>query len=194
MRRALVRYLHWYQTKLIPEFEVDGGRCDLVQISRADYITEFEIKISRADWNADRDKAKWTTPRPHIARFFYVVPKSLVEPVERIPDWLPDYAGILVVSGDGVGFDQVRELRAARRRPAVKAPPELLQRGLEAFYYRYWRHEDNMERVRSELREQRRRCPKCYGRMHCGRCETKITTPTDLETLEGLLHGLPANH
>lgn len=173
VRRALVRYLQWHQTLVIPEFDLDGGRCDLVQISRAGYATEFEIKISRADWKADADKQKWMKPRPHIARFFYCVPEHLLPPDTVLDFVLPD-AGILVCGGDGVGYDWTREHRPARRMRAQKVDDRTQRKALEAFYYRYWRHEADIQRVRAGVREANRTCPKCYHKMRCPACDTAL--------------------
>lgn len=58
------------------------------------------------------------------------------------------WAGVLVVCGDGVGYDSVREVRAARRFDAQPLTPELQQQMLEGFYYRYWRQKMDTERQR----------------------------------------------
>lgn len=144
---ALADHLQWDQTRCLPEFEIDGGKADLVQISRAGYLTEFEIKVTLADWNADRTKAKFAGHRPHVARFFYVIPDNLVD---RIPDWVPASAGILVVSpNDGSWRDRVREHRPARRaKGCLTVPPDTAQRLLEACYFRFWRHHTGVQHKR----------------------------------------------
>lgn len=165
VRRALVRYLNWDQTLVVPEFHLDNAQCDVVQISRADYATEFEIKISRSDWNADQKKRKWLFDRPHISRFFYVVPESILSP---IPEWVPANAGILIWN------EGIREHRAAKRLKAQKVPAHIKQKAYEAFYFRYWRHENAMAEVRAELREQRRTCPRCFRRLKCVGCANAL--------------------
>lgn len=133
---ALARHFNWFQVRMLPEFEVDGGRADLAILSRSGYVTEIEIKISLSDWNADRDKDKFKTARPHVRRFFYAVPKALAE---KIPDWVPPEAGILVITGYEVGYPRCRELRPAKALKAEKLPKERADAMIEACYYRFWR-------------------------------------------------------
>jgi len=138
---ALARYFDWSSQRMMSQFAIDGGIADLVFVSRTGYATEVEIKISLADWNADLHKAKWDQDRQHIARFFYAIPETLEE---RIPDWLPAYAGLLVVRRSGTSgrnFDQVSELRAAHRRPAKKLSERDQNIMFRSAYYRFWRQE-----------------------------------------------------
>ena len=130
---ALAQHFNWFQNRMMPEWEIDGGRADLLFVSRAGYATEIEIKVSFSDWQAYRDKEKWKRGRPHIARFFYAVPASLAL---RLPDWLPEGAGILAI--DGL---RVRIVREARRFVAQKLAPAEIRRMEEACYYRFWRAE-----------------------------------------------------
>lgn len=136
---ALARYFDWWQQRLIPEFEIDGGRADLVVVSKAGYATEIEIKVSRGDWEADGEKLKWMRTgwqRPHVARFFYAVPAPLVA---VMPAWVPRDAGVLSVRDGAPGYDTVREHRAARRYTARKLTDDQLAQIERAYYYRYWR-------------------------------------------------------
>jgi len=135
---ALATHFPWWEHKLVTELEIDGGRADLVLVSKAGYATEIEIKVSRGDWRNDRDKLKWMAhgwTRPHVSRFFYAVPEQLAN---QIPVWVPKDAGILVVRA-GSGRDHVREQRAARRFAARKLSDAQLTQIERAFYYRFWR-------------------------------------------------------
>ena len=192
IQRALVRHLNWFQNLLIPEFELDGSRADLLQVTRAGYATEYEIKISAGDWRRDQHKGKFDPARPltkHLSRFFYVVPGHYVNtkggadvmgngeylPLIKMPDWLPDYVGILLVLGGKQGYDSVHEMRAARRFKALPVPASVKQRAFECFYYRYWRYTEdvNVHNLRREIAEARKTCRKCYGRLRCTRCEAR---------------------
>lgn len=133
---GLARYFNWFQVRMLPEFEVDGGRADLAILSRSGYITEIEIKVSLSDWNADREKDKFKTRRPHVRRFFYAVPRALAE---KIPDWVPPEAGILTVHAFETGYPHVRELRPAKALKAEKLPKDRAEALIEACYYRFWR-------------------------------------------------------
>lgn len=85
------------------------SECDVISISKSDYIYEYEIKISRSDFKADfnKNKHKLMTERnctlikesndiwyltPNY--FNFVVPKDLVS-VEEIPE----YAGLIYLNG-----------------------------------------------------------------------------------------------
>lgn len=83
--------------------------CDVISVSKSDYIYEYEIKISRADFKKDFIKEKHT----HILNekftyirkgeqlwrvcnyFNYVVPKDLIS-----LDEVPEYAGLIYVNED----------------------------------------------------------------------------------------------
>ena len=145
IRLALAAHLDWQQNRMFPEWPIDGGIADLVFVTRAGYVTEIEIKISIADWKADRWKRKWDTERPHISRFFYAVPDTLVD---QIPDNIPSHAGILRVCA-GQYHDSVSEVRAAVRLLARKLTPEAQRKMFESAYYRYWRRE--LSRLQTEV-------------------------------------------
>lgn len=59
------------------------GEADLIALSRAGYLTEGEIKISRADFLNDKKKAKWKDNeagkewKKDIKQFYYIVPEEL---------------------------------------------------------------------------------------------------------------------
>lgn len=183
IQRALIRYVDWWQNTIIPEFSVDGyDRADLIQITKSGYITEYEIKVSAADWRADLAKPKWVPslwpPRGtgFISRFFYVVPGKLVgeryEAAIRPPDNLPFGVGIILVVGEGPNVSAVERV-AARRFRVAPITPDIRRRALEVFYYRYWRQAQsvNMHELRKELAAARKSCMKCGSRMRCSSCE-----------------------
>lgn len=80
------------------------GECDVISISKSDYIYEYEVKISRSDFKNDFKKNKhqlmlekksvkeskddiyYFTPN----YFYFVVPKDLIK-IEEIPE----YAGLI---------------------------------------------------------------------------------------------------
>jgi hypothetical protein len=137
---VLARHFDWWSNPMLTEFDLCGGRCDLAFVSKSGYVTEIEIKVSLSDWNADRDKQKWTKPRPYISRFFYAVPETLAD---KIPDWLPDHAGVLSVESGGIGYDRVRIIREAKRLKAEKLPQKQIDQFMRNCYYRFWRSQIN---------------------------------------------------
>jgi hypothetical protein len=171
---ALARYFDWRQNYIMPEYEI-GGRADLIVLTRARYITEVEIKVSLADWRADRDKIKWAVApevgknagwqqfndqvfegvkarRAHISRFFYAIPETLEN---RIPDNLPEGVGILVVrqGGHRYGYDAVDTIREAVRRKSTPMPLDEFNRMMITCYYRYWNTYHDLQRFRRDRRQ-----------------------------------------
>lgn len=142
---ALARKYDWFANQMMTEVHIDGGRADLVFVSKAGYLTEFEIKISRADWNADRHKIKWSKPRPSVTRFFYAVPATLAtEP----PDWLPEHVGLVAIDLGESGIPHAHELRAARRLRSRPVSDAFRQQINSSAYYRFWRAEFARQRLR----------------------------------------------
>lgn len=145
---ALARHFNWWEQKLVTELEIGGQREDLVVISRAGYATVIEIKVTRADWLKDANKARWSAPSKYVARFFYAVPQPVYK--QGIPEHVPPIAGLLVVrdGGSWQGYDNVREERPALRLKAEKLPPQKLAAIDQAFYYRFWRQQMDLLRGR----------------------------------------------
>ena len=66
--------------------------CDMLILSKSNYATEVEIKISMADLKRDIHK-KHGHRHNHIARFFYTVPEDLQD---KALMHIPDRAGLLI--------------------------------------------------------------------------------------------------
>jgi len=91
--------------------------CDVISISKSDYIYEYEVKISRSDFKADFKKPKHTliTEKKFIKEFksetlylvpnyfYFVVPENLVS-VEEVPE----YAGLMYANERG-GYDIIKK-------------------------------------------------------------------------------------
>lgn len=67
---------------------------DIVAITKSGYAYEYEVKVSRADFLADRRKKKWITYRHqknHAPKYFYyLLPEGLIK-----EDEVPHFAGII---------------------------------------------------------------------------------------------------
>lgn len=70
---------------------------DMLIVSKAGYITEIEIKRSRADLRLDFKK-KHTHESNFITRFYYAVPESLVEKTKELLILYNRKAGIISYS------------------------------------------------------------------------------------------------
>ena len=67
---------------------------DIIAVSKTGYLIEYEVKISRSDFLADRRKGKWKEYATHYntapKSFYYVVPEGIVKKEE-----LPFFAGLI---------------------------------------------------------------------------------------------------
>ena len=108
---SLVMYLYQKQHSPITTKFTGMGleECDVISVSKSDYVYEYEIKISRQDFKRDFIKEKhnfivnekftyvrkgetlWRTTN----YFNYVVPQNLVS-IEEVPD----YAGLIYLKED----------------------------------------------------------------------------------------------
>lgn len=132
-QRALARYFDPYQQTVVPNCYFAGGEMDLLVVSRAGYLIEVEIKLSRADWKADAGKSKWTSAeRRFVSRFYYAVPPELCPAAP--PAWVPATAGILHLRD----FPRVH-LKAERQKAAPKLTDQQMVQILSSPYHRWWR-------------------------------------------------------
>lgn len=108
---ALVMYLYEKgHSPITTRFTGMGlQECDVISVSKSDYIYEYEIKISRQDFKKDFIKEKhnhilnekFTYTRKgellfRVCNYFnYVVPKDLVT-IEEVPE----YAGLIYINED----------------------------------------------------------------------------------------------
>lgn len=130
-------YVSGYQegTGMWGGYELRGDYlADLMWVTKSDYATEFELKISRADWKADADKAKWGYLPPWINRFIYVAPTEL-----GIPDFVPAFAGVWHWSPEQYGrYGRITVARAPRRIGQTKVPADVKERWLYHLHCRFW--------------------------------------------------------
>jgi len=101
---ALMRFLNVRTNLIVPnvswgiyEPRARGGilhECDLIVLSKANYATEIEIKISKSDIKADRKKHH-AHIHPLIARLYFAVPEKLQE---TALEQIPERAGLYVIT------------------------------------------------------------------------------------------------
>lgn len=141
-------------TKLAcPNYTPEGWwECDLWAVTEAGFATEFEVKLTRADFRKDAskiEKLNWSERRsgktPELkhaklqladargpSRFFYVTPQGLLKP-EDIPEW----AGhIEIVAHRGRLKPVVTKPAPALHRERV--PHNTIEHCKSVFYYRFW--------------------------------------------------------
>ncbi len=123
MECALANWLGYRANLIVPNVHwgLSGmHECDLLVVSRAGYLTEIEIKISRADLRADA--RKWHGHNSNrIKRLFFALPDYL----EHCLHMVPERAGIILVRaednvrGEYPYHPRCREIRAAKRNKAA---------------------------------------------------------------------------
>lgn len=105
-----------------PNVHLFAWESDLLALTPSDYITEYEVKRTRSDFNKDRTKERHrllleqqASTNEHSgsvpARFFYATPPCLVD-----ADDVPPYAGLVYVTPNGT-----REIASAPRLTKSKA-------------------------------------------------------------------------
>lgn len=91
--------------------------CDVISVSKTDYVYEYEIKISRSDFKADfkKDKHRRIVEKQFILEsrnenfhlvpncFYFVVPENLVTAEE-----VPDYAGLIYMK-ENLTFEIIKK-------------------------------------------------------------------------------------
>jgi hypothetical protein len=126
------------------------SECDVAHISKAGYFTEYEVKVSRSDFLADKHKVvkrqigrSWRSEKlnKHTlleqadalgpSRFFYVVPCGLIEP-EEVPEW----AGLLTVRLGGSLWSSLGRVKEAPRLHGEKFKDKRLLHLLRNTYFR----------------------------------------------------------
>lgn len=143
--------------KVFPNVFIDHYEADILEITKAGYSYEYEVKISRADFFKDAEKKKlsWSgnvksvkfdelQSGNRVNYFYYVVPKGLIQPEE-----VPEFAGLTYVEISDVAYFSMEKGQYFIPRlfsQTVKGAPKLtknkfsdirLSKCLESTYYRF---------------------------------------------------------
>jgi len=79
---------------------------DVASINKNDYLTEFEVKISKSDFKADAKKKKWNLYKTNVTieqfikpanYFYYVCPENLLK-----EDEIPKFCGLMYANENGI--------------------------------------------------------------------------------------------
>ena len=117
MELALSTYFSPRQNLVIPNVSWGFGlhECDLIVLTKAKYLYEIEIKVSKADLIKDKEK-KHQHKSDKIRKLYFAIPEGLQEHTEHIPE----RAGIIIVGLYSNGRKWCRKIREAKVNP--KAP------------------------------------------------------------------------
>jgi hypothetical protein len=136
---------------------------DLVALSDSDWLSEVEIKVTKADFLADREKwkhqlAKTNGQHEIIDAFYYAMPSSVWD--KCTPEDLPGGAGLILVGDAYRGDHNPRAFVKQKPTPnprARKLRPDEREQLLRLGYMRYWCRQEAVERLLSgALREAER--------------------------------------
>ena len=111
---------------------------DLIGISKAFYMSEYEIKITKQDFEADFKKRKHNTLKrenvrnARIPNYF-----NYVAPLKAIPLCIPDYAGLLIVEADKYGL-KISDVKKAPLLHKSKLGTEGVQAMFRSLMFKYW--------------------------------------------------------
>lgn len=77
---------------------------DVLSINKNDYLTEYEVKVSRSDFKADFKKKKWQWYEKRIETmisnyFYYTCPEGMI-----LENEIPDFAGLIYATSEGLEF------------------------------------------------------------------------------------------
>jgi len=143
----------------LPNYTPSGWwECDFFHLTKAGYMIEHEIKVSRSDFFADAKKSKFTginrskefpkgredfkhqflsQGHEHGPReFWFVVPDGLIS-----LDEIPDFAGLKTarkVEMSGNSYVATKVVKKAPFLHKEKAPQHIREHALSVCYYRYW--------------------------------------------------------
>ena len=75
---------------------------DVLSMNKNNYLTEYEVKISRSDFKADAKKRKWQWYEKRIETmisnyFYYTCPEGLILQTE-----IPEFAGLIYATNEGL--------------------------------------------------------------------------------------------
>jgi len=103
MECALATWFDYRINLIVPNvywgWGLDNHECDLLIVSKAGYVTEVEIKISRADLRADAKKSHGHR-NARIKYLYFAVPEKLET---AALEFVPERAGIITVrNGENV--------------------------------------------------------------------------------------------
>lgn len=166
---ASLRRARWATEFVMPNFTPsEWWECDLFVLTKAGYFREFEVKVSRSDFLADRGKTRdirgsgrhepvppekarfpgqtrWVcdTEKKHdlLARGDPRGPSQfwyVTPPGVLNPGDLPPWAGLIEVVGNGPNFGE-RTIVDAPKLHRVKADPKVRVQALESAYWRWHR-------------------------------------------------------
>jgi len=99
---AIAKHFGFVKNHIVPNisYGLNIHECDMFIVSKSNYVTEVEIKISKADLKKDKTKSHGHEDE-RIKYFYYAIPEKII-PVEFALANIPDRAGLIVVNARGL--------------------------------------------------------------------------------------------
>lgn len=94
---CLDKLIHSPNDKIFPNTYLNGFEADIFHVTKAEYLYEYEVKVSRSDFFADfrkKNKVELIKNGKRANYFTYIVPEGLIKKEEA-----PEYAGLIEVTG-----------------------------------------------------------------------------------------------
>lgn len=125
---------------VMPNVLFDRFECDVLEVSKAGYTTEYEVKISRGDYLRDCKKTYFYKDfyrtinikkydfKDRVSYLNFVVPLNLIS-----VDEVPDFAGLIYYQNDGL-LQVVKKPKKIRETPLTQDEWVLLRKKL---YFRF---------------------------------------------------------
>ena len=118
MECLVARFLNWRVNLIVPNVSWGMGvhECDMLVATKAGYLWEVEIKVTKADLK--KDALKWHEHKNHkIKHLYFAIPTYLEDCIEHIPA----RAGIITVAPSSETiWGRVKQLRKPETNKAAQ--------------------------------------------------------------------------
>ena len=149
-------------SKLFPNTYLDHWEADILELTKSDYLYEYEIKVSRADFKNDSKKKRryWSGSEVtkyselhngnRVNNFSYIVPEGLIKPEE-----VPEFAGLIYAKESTIRYFSHERgyydkpvvffstIKPAPRLSKEKATDKRKMKLFESCYYRFHKLRQN---------------------------------------------------
>jgi len=147
-------------TFIFPNVHLAYWEADLISVTKAGYINEYEIKLTRSDYTADfnkESKHKWLSMAKELVRnkdvtgvpayFWYVAPEGII-------DTVPEYAGQIEIRWLPETWfkDGVCEIKRAPRLHSAKISLHQKEKVYRSAQWKLW----NARRTIAEIMQMQR--------------------------------------
>lgn len=118
MECQVATFFNWRVNLVVPNVSWGMGlhECDLLVCTKAGYLWEVEIKVSKSDLKKDAEK-RHGHYNPNIKHLYFAIPNYLEDCIEHIPE----RAGIVTVAPkDERQWWRVKKIREPQTNPGAK--------------------------------------------------------------------------